>query len=188
MSLPVEAKTRHHHHLAQIFILISFAALGLTAVILGLLIILTNQQVKKIALTRQELVNLSQVTEGSQSLQDFALNHQADLAALDYVFPTEDDFVYVLQDIEQVVSAVDPQGVVKLGASKPVIVANRQVIPLTIKLTTTPMNAIIFLRQFERLPYILEITNLELITSPGQTDLAEVMLTVRLYVADTFNP
>lgn len=177
----------HLKQQAKIFTFASVILLSLTAVMVIFSITLTNQQTKKITTTRQELASLKDAALSVQSLQTFAQSKQEDLTKISNLFPNEDDFVYVLQDIETLVKNTDPQGSVKVSAAKPTKAQNLNTIPLTIHLVANPNSAVTFLREFERLPYILQITNLELTNSQDLLTGFNMILTVRLYVADPFS-
>lgn len=179
--------TNHLDQQAKLYTFVSVVALGVSAILTGFLIMLSNQEVKKINTGRQELSSLQSSSKSIESLQVFAQTNQAEIKKIETLFPAEDDFVYVLQDIEAVVKASDPLGVVKVGAGKPTKIQNQNTIPLTIHLSGSSTSAISFLRQFERLPYILQITNLEFKGSPSLQDTLQIIMTVRLYVADSFN-
>jgi Tfp pilus assembly protein PilO len=148
---------------------------------------LSNQTVKKIMVGKEELANLQTSVQNMASLQDYVKANAADLKQIDTLFPNEDDFVYVLQDIEGVVKATDPEGSVKVGAPKPTKSQNQNTLPLSIKLKTDTNGTITFLRQFERLPYIIQISSLELKSHPESPDQLEISLTVRLHVAEPFS-
>jgi len=178
--------TKDLTHQANLFTLLSVVVAGVTLLLVLILVMLTNEQIKKVTTARQELVSLREMTQSSSSLQSFAQTHQDHLVQIHSLFPDEDDFIYVLQDIEKTIKAVDPNGTVKLGASKPIPSQNQKTLPLNIIVNTTYPNAVTFLRQFERLPYILEITNLELRSPSDLTQAVELLMTVRLYVANNF--
>lgn len=176
------------HRQANFKVLFSLLILGAAAILVFFILAFTRQQVKQVATARQELVSLQGVAQNTQALAQFAKQNQANLALLAGLFPAEDDFIYVLQDLEALVLSADPEAQVKLGASQPVKVNGQNTLPLTIHLSVSPDQLSAFLRQFERLPYILEITNLEQAARPEGGSLKDVLIQVRLYVADPFSP
>jgi hypothetical protein len=178
--------TKNLSHQARIYTLSSVVVLFVVMFIICILIMLTDEYIKKVATARQELVSLKQMSQSSRSLQNFAQSNQDNLLQIHSLFPDEDDFVYVLQDIEKTVKTVDTNGTVKLGASKPTPSQNQNTIPINVVLNTSYANVLTFLRQFERLPYILEITNLELRSPQTLNDTVELIMTVILYVANNF--
>lgn len=172
---------------ARFFTLAAVIVLAITALVLGLSILFTNQQTKKVVNTRQELAGLKETAANVQSLQTYAQSNREQITKIPDLFPTEDDFVNVLQDIETVVKKTDPQGIVKVSAAKPTKVQNQNTIPLLIHLNTNANGLINFLREFERLPYILQIVSLEMSHEQNLVDSADINIQVRLYVADPFN-
>lgn len=168
-------------------ILLSIFILGLAGICIFFFSFFTNQKMKQTATAQQELSSLTALEAGTQSLQEFARQHQADLAVINTLFPNEDDFIFAFQDLEQLVIKVDPKATVKLGASVPTKVNQQNTLPLSIHFNADQTQILNFLRQFEHLPYILEITSLEVTTPPEGGNLRDVIISVKLYVAEPFN-
>ena len=151
-----------------------------------ILLLLAQQQTRKIVSLRQELESLQLSTVTSQGLFQFIASQGAAIDRLLAVFPHEATIIDFLGTVEAVVQQYDPEGSLSFNALNPTKVNNELAIPLAITFNGTAAEAVTLLKELEKLPYIIKITVVDIRTPNGLNQPGEITLGGRLYVREPF--
>lgn len=147
-----------------------------------------NQQAKKYVSLKQNAIALQQSKEDSEDLHGLANREQEGLQLIDDAFPDETTILGVIQYLETIVQQYDEAGLVRFSGNTPVKTNNELSISLNMKFAATPSDMLEFVRQLERVPYIIEIVSLEMKSPQGISNPGQAVIGVRLYVQDPFSP
>lgn len=165
------------------FMLSVAAILVLSIFISGVLFWLSKNQTSDIGVIQEELHTYALSETNTTELNQFVDANIDTIAAIEEVFPTNDTIVPVLKNIEAVVLKYDSQAIVGFIDSVPTKKNNELQIPMSINLTSDINTAFMLLRELEKLPLVLEVTNLN-ITNRQSIPIIDIKAV--LYVNDPF--
>lgn len=171
---------------ANRLILATATLIGAGCIIIIVLFVLTNNLLKKHQTLVQQKISTQESVSGTESLIGYVSKNLDSLKLILDIFPDELTIIETVQILESLVQTYDANAKVKFSSLTPVAKNNQLYIPLQLNLHTTPYNSINLLRQLERLPYVVEVTNYETKVPSAASSAAEINLGVVLYVQDPF--
>jgi Tfp pilus assembly protein PilO len=145
---------------------------------------LSRQEIKKIAVVKQEIATHNVSEENLLALNNFVNQNAVKIDTIFSVFPSESEIIPVLEEIEATVMQYDPAARVGFTAEQPSKPAGELQIPLRISLHSSISDLISLLRAIEKLPFIVEVISVELNTV-DPANIQSIIL-ARLYVNDPF--
>jgi Tfp pilus assembly protein PilO len=185
MSLPSQAVVNIGKRTERMLLIagvITILGIALSAILL----MLANQQVKKITTLKIELDNLQSSQQTNLGLQNFVQANLDQINDLVQVFPSETTIIDFVSRIESLVVAIDPEGEMNFSTLDPVKQKTELLIPFTIQLSATYAQVLELLKQIETLPYIISITKVDSRLPQGLNGQGEFTIGGIVYVQDPF--
>jgi hypothetical protein len=155
-------------------------------VIVGALVSVSHNYVLATQTEIQQRLTTNLSASGLQAVQAIVKQHPAAADALKIVFPNIVSFPDFVVVIEALIHTYDKEGGIQFPSKTPVKTAGELTIPARIHFRTSLPEVNTFLKEMEQLPYIIEVTALEIQSPDGQDQPVTCNLGVKLYVQDPF--
>jgi hypothetical protein len=168
-----------------------FQALTLTLTILCVIanlffIISTQKKIKLIDSNRQVAAALKSKNQDAINTDEYLNTHQADIVKLLRVLPDENRFVDFVSTVESISKAHANNSTLEFASSTPLGAEGGKYIPFNIKLTTDTANLKEILVGIEKIPYLVEVTNVQFIATSD--NLYDMTIGAKVYVQEPFIP
>lgn len=134
----------------------------------------------------QQQVNTNLSEDGAKTLQSLIRTHPETTQLLIRAIPNDTTFPELIATLENITKVYDPKSEIRVPSDKPVKIKSELTIPLQIKLSLSAPNFSDLLKTIEQLPYIIEVTGIDLQMPSGSGGLINCTLGVRVYVQDPF--
>lgn len=168
-------------------LIIGASVFGLSLLTVVVMILLSLQQIPKITILTQEVQAVQSTYDSQVDLESYLQSHTDELVLIDEFIPNKEMMVDFIQTIEQITKEYDPEAKVRFTSQIPQKAGVYNVIPLTITMKISLINFLDFLKQFEQLPYLLQVQTVDLTNTQNVNELGSATLGVQLYVQDPFN-
>lgn len=163
---------------------ISFILLILATLIITITTILANQKIKSYFTKQQEIQTFIRSQENTNELLDYVETNKEIVSQIETVFPNETNIDISYQTILSAAKEVDDNAQLKIKANLPTTHNGKSILPMELVASTNTAGTISLLRRIERLPYIIEVSTIEMqnpLTTEGTTTIL-----FRLYVDNEF--
>ena len=164
---------------------LSFFMIGLALLTPPIVYFSAKNPMMKLTTLKQTITSTKVSDLQINQTQNFVANNQESIESIISVFPAESDFLDFLITLETMLAVIDPGAKLTPGSS-PVKAGQQLTVPLQLQFTGTIYTLEDFFIQLERLPYIIEVTSLELKSPSGLAQPSEIVASLRVYVEDPF--
>ena len=159
--------------------------LVLATLIVIITTLLSFQSIKTYHTIKQEIQTIGKSQQNTTELLDYVDQNREIVAQIESVFPTESSIDIAYEKILDAAKKIDENATLKLKANIPGIVNQQAILPMELDLSTNASGAMNLLRIIERLPYIIEVSNIELTNPLNENGVGNIQ--IRLYVANDFS-
>lgn len=150
-------------------------------------LVLSTQGLKgQIKLTQQEIDTAGQSQQTTQAINDLISDNPQEIERLTTALPNQSTIIVFIEEVNALVHEYDKAGIVRFTATNPTKINNQLAIPMYMKANMTTVTLVSFLRRIERLPYLIEITSLDVKSPQGVGGPADVSIGANVYVQDPF--
>ena len=182
-STPVTSKQIHAGTNSRI----QLFSIGLTIAI-GInfgLYYLNRGKIKQLSAIRQQLAVVEQNTKNVQNTESFLTNQVEQIQLVLDALPNEDTLIDFVQTLETVASQSSRNSSLEFNALAPKG-KDSKYIPFVIKMSTDSPNFIDFLSKLEKLPYLVQVTDIKSTKINQDSDVWDFNISARVYVQDPF--
>lgn len=151
------------------------------------LVIMSSSKTKALAQTRQQIETTKAINQDLDDTTLYLTNNESRLRDLIQVVPKEPQLVQVLQTLENVSSLHGTSRSIVFTANAPAGMPNQKYLPFEMEFTTDITNLTQFLSRLEKLPYLIEISTIDIQTPYEDKTILVVEIQAKLYVQDPFN-
>mgnify|MGYP001596054407 CR=1 FL=1 len=131
---------------------------------------------------------VSQLTAENLSItqtKSFLVSESFNIAQFTETVPAEEQFIGFVKKVEEISASFTADHELQFSSSVPVKDKKYLYVPFSLKMTISQSQFVPFLRQFERIPYLTEVTNMQ-IRQQETSDLVFVVLGAKVYVQNPF--
>lgn len=183
-----ESKTKNSISISKLtkFKLINIGLFLITLLLSIAGIIISQNLSKNIQTEKQQILNQQETSQSSQDQQAFFESNPEIINTLSQVLPNQDTIIKVVEDIENLQKQLGISTAFEFSSIVPTNTATNSYVSFIIKTNTTTLKTISFLRSFEKLPYLTQITSIDLKTPQGIGGPVELAISGRIYVQNPF--
>jgi hypothetical protein len=149
----------------------------------GLLIYLTNNQVKQYRFNRQQIAAALYNSSDIQNTVDFLETQKQQTELINQALPNEQEFIQFVQTLELIAGEAATNSQFEFESLKRI--SDKNLIPVRITMTTTSSGFSEFLSKAEKLPYLFQVNEIEA-SSLGEEDIWQYRLNGIIYVSNKF--
>jgi hypothetical protein len=155
-------------------------------IVSALNIYFSNNISKSIILKKQQTINQQTNLASTQAQADFYKNNPEIIQTISNVLPNQNSIIQVVEDIENLQKKLGIPSTFEFSSIVPTQDINNSYVSFIIKTNTTTLKAISFLRNFEKLPYLTNITSVNIKSPQGVGGPIELAISGRIYVQNPF--
>lgn len=146
----------------------------------------TLKMEKTLETAKQEQQTAVVASEGQASLERFFNENPETIKKINEALPDQNEIIKMIEAVESLEENLKLSKSFTFTSPVPIVDNNQYYLPFTIRVNTTGLQLITFLRQFEKLPYLTKILSLNAKTPGGLGGVYEVTITGKVYVQDAF--
>lgn len=147
---------------------------------------LANKQKQVFIQNQQAIANLTERSQNKSELYKFLGINEEGIQQIHSALPNEDTIADFVSTIEDLLSLSEIEGDFHFSAIVPSKANNQLSIPFLIKMNTTIPKFLSFMRQLEKMPYIIQVTSVNINTPQGIGGGVEASIGATIYVQDPF--
>lgn len=160
----------------------------LVVLVNGLFLTLSSNSAKAIRLLESNVVQLEQEARIVKASEQLYEQYQDEISIVSSVFPNEETVPQLIQSLEGLIRAYSETYSVKFNSLTPLQEQEKLFLLLTITLHTDLVRLLQFMDELETYPYLTHVTSIIAKTPDGYSGVAEVIITLKVYVQNPFNP
>jgi len=162
------------------------AAVTIIMLIIDVIVLqVLNSQIQSITKLKKSVVQLQVESESITQTKAFLTSQKQNIEAFSKVVPDQSDFIQFVQTMEEIAQDFAISHELNFVSSTPVREKDYLYIPLTMRFNIHSSQVIPFLRRFERIPYLVQVTNFE-IKNYNSLENVSVNIKAKIYVQNPF--
>ncbi len=169
------------------FVLITGIVSFLIVIATTLLFFVTNARLNSLEINRQQIGSVRASNTDLQETHQFFQTDQGQIDAIINALPNDPRMVDFVKAIETITSENSSSKSIEFSVDNPVGQTGEKYIPFLIKIATNTPNFSELLKKIEKLPYIVEIVNIEATLVDESTNLWDYRLSAKVYIQEPFN-
>jgi predicted PurR-regulated permease PerM len=154
----------------------------------SLFLLLSTSTSKAIRLLEGQVTQLKQEERIVKASEQLYEDYQDEIQIVSSVFPNEVTIPQFIQSLEGLIRPYSDSYAVRFNSLTPLAEQERLFLILTITMHTDLARLYDLLEQLETLPYMTHITSMNVKTPDGFSGIAEVNVTLKVYVQNPFTP
>lgn len=179
MNLNIKDLRKKNHRLLKIVI----AIIATLVAIESLLLFVLKKEISAVSTMKQTAVQLQAENASVSQTKNFLIQQKTNISQFEKVLPSDEELVDFVKTVEDIAKGFTDNATLRFVSTKPVKEKNNLFVPFTLQFKTQLSQVVPFLRRFERIAYLTQVTALEL--KQGAQEEVTLRINAKVYVQNS---